>query len=241
MTLPKTVLILCLGLLLPSAALAQTAPGTVSQTAPGIDAPPAVAADAAATQNDIPTATQADTTTATKTPPIPRYTYMNSESEYIIDLPEAPVATTIWGDQKEPIPFLEKPPRFGSIGEIATYRRVNEITGEYIDVSITFLKADRDFLLTRTPENMQQTLESTTKNILIEDKKFKYAPGTGTVKRMVMTGFSIDKSNNAMYNAVYYLTGNASLMVIRVQYNIENVDFNAQYQQMAASIKYVGK
>lgn len=224
----------------PVPAAIDAAPATSTpDVAPAADAA-AVSAQDAATTTPAQSATAAPAPAA-KTPPIPRYTYMTNESEYMVDLPEAPVATTVWGDQKEPIPFLEKPPRFGSVGEVATYRRINEITGEYIDVAITVLKADRDFLLTRTPENMQQMLESTTKNILLEDKKFKYTPGAGTVKRMLMTGFSIDKNNNALYNAIYYLTGNASIMVIRVQYNIENTDFNAQYQQMAASIKYVGK
>lgn len=271
MTLQKTVLTLSFSLLLASTAMAQSVPAPTAAAAPAPAAVPAPAAPAVETPAAVatpepvaaPTATIPDAaplpaeadaapTAATdsaapvkppaaNTPPIPRYTYMTNESEYLIDLPEAPVATTIWGDQKEPIPFLEKPPRFGTVGEVATYRRINEVTGEYIDVTITYLKADRDFLLTRTPENMQQALESSMKNVLLDDKKFKYAAGSGTVKRMMMTGFSIDKNNNALYNAIYFLTGNSSIMVIRVQYNIENIDFNAQYQQMASSIKYVGK
>lgn len=176
-----------------------------------------------------------------RAPAISRYTYINNESEYSFDLPEAPSAVTIWGDQKEPIPYLEKPARFGMVGETANYRRVNEANGEYINIQITFLKADRDFLLTRTPENMQETLENEVRGLLLENKQFKYAPGKGTVKKMNLTGFSIDKGNNPLFNSVFYLTGDATMMIIKVQYSIENQIYNSQYQQMLESIKFIGK
>lgn len=235
-------------LLLSGSAFAQSAPAaipaapaTTVPVAPATTAP--VAPATTASPSATPAAPQAPAVaapTAEAEAPV-GYTYTNAEGEYAITLPDAPSAQTIWGDQTAPIPYLEKPPRFGSIGETAEYHRVNEATGEFMNIQIVLLKADRDFLLTRTPDNMQAALENDAKGILLDDKKFKFVPSTGTIKRMSMTGFSVDKSNNALYNAFFYLTGNATMMVVRVQYSIENKEFNSQYQQLFNSIQFIGK
>ena len=166
-----------------------------------------------------------------------KYIYRPNDAEYSMMLPEAPSAVGIWGDQKNAIPYLTKPPRFGEIGEVATYRRYDDKTGDFMDIKITFLKADRDFLLTRNETNMRSVMEKEVADFMLEDKKFAVSKGEDTIKWATLTGFSVDKKNRALYNAVHYLTGRSTMMVVKVQYSVENEKLNKQYQDLATSIR----
>ncbi|MCC7036220.1 MAG: hypothetical protein IT560_02820, partial [Alphaproteobacteria bacterium] len=141
------------------------------------------------------------------------YTYIHNEAEYSIDLPDAPVGVTIWADQKDPIPFLENPPKFGAIGEIARVRRVDIDTGDTYETEITFLKAERDFLLSMTEERMKEELEKIYKDISLDNKQETFSAGSDTLKWATLTGFTVDESNNLMFNSSHYIMGLQSIMI----------------------------
>jgi hypothetical protein len=168
------------------------------------------------------------------------YTYIHNEAEYSIDLPDAPVGVTIWADQKDPIPFLENPPKFGSIGEIARVRRVDIDTGDTYETEITFLKAERDFLLSMTEERMKEELEKIYKDISLDNKQETFSAGSDTLKWATLTGFTVDEANNLMFNSSHYIMGLQSIMIIKSRYNVENKKFQTYYDNMAKSIKYEG-
>ncbi len=168
------------------------------------------------------------------------YTYIHNEAEYSIDLPDAPVGITIWADQKDPIPFLENPPKFGAIGEIARVRRVDIDTGDTYEVEITFLKAERDFLLSMTEERMKEELEKVYKDISLDNKQETFSAGSDTLKWATLTGFTVDENNNLMFNSAHYIMGLQSIMIVKSRYNVENKKFQGYYDAMAKSIKYEG-
>jgi hypothetical protein len=172
--------------------------------------------------------------------PAAAYTYIHNDGEYSIDLPDAPVGRTIWADE-EPVPYLEKQPRFGAAGEYANLRRVDPGTGDYFDVRITFIKASRATLDSMTKEKIRDMLENDYKDFQLDKKKLTFSNINEKLKWGTLTGFSIDKSNNLIYNAAHFLTGTDSLTVIRVQYSVENEKFNKEYIAMNQSIKYVGR
>jgi hypothetical protein len=170
------------------------------------------------------------------------YTYANNDAEYTVDLPEAPRAVTIWADDKEnPVPFIDEPPKNGPVGETAFIKKVDQETGDIYTVEITFVKADREFLLTMTRERMEKTLEEVFKEISLEQKKVNFSAGTDTLKWATLTGFSTDENNNYLYHAVHYLTGMESVIMIKAEFNVENKKFHDYYQTMASSIKFTGK
>lgn len=168
------------------------------------------------------------------------YTYIHNESEYSVDLPDAPNGVTIYADQKDPIPFLENPPKYGSLGEIATVRRVDLDTGDAFDVNITFLKAERDFLLSMTKDKMMKALDEVYADVRLDNKQENFSSGSDTLKWATVTGFTVDQSNNLLFNATHYLTGLQTILVIKVSYNVENKTFQSYYDQMQKSIKYAG-
>ena len=124
------------------------------------------------------------------------YTYIHNEAEYSIDLPDAPVGATVWADQKDKVPFLENPPKFGSIGEIARVRRVDIDTGDTYETEITFLKAERDFLLSMTEQRMKDELNNLYKDMNLDNKQETFSAGSDTLKWATLTGFTVDENNN---------------------------------------------
>lgn len=168
------------------------------------------------------------------------YTYIQNDAEYSVDLPDAPVGQTIWGDQKTPIPFLDNPPKYGPLGETATLDIADPDTGNTFNVKITFLRASRDFLLSMTQEKMLTTLDDLFKDTPLDQKEQHFSAGSDTLKWATLTGYSADKSNSLHFNAAHYLVGLSSIMVIQVSYNIEDKSFQAYYDQLSKSIKYAG-
>lgn len=168
------------------------------------------------------------------------YTYIHNEGEYSVDLPDAPVGVTIWADQKEPIPFLEDPPKYGTLGEVATVKRVDLDTGDVFEVECIFMKAERDFLLSMTKEKMLDALDESYSDVRLDNKQVSFSSGSDTLKWATMTGFTVDQSNNLLFNASHYLTGLQTLIVIKTKYNVENKLFQSYYNQMQQSIKYKG-
>ena len=168
------------------------------------------------------------------------YTYIQNDAEYSVDLPDAPIGQTIWADQKTPIPFLDNPPKFGSLGEIAKLQLTDGDTGNSFNVSITFLKADRDFLLSMTQEKMVAELAGLYKDTPLDQKEQHFSAGSDTLKWATLTGYSADKNNSLHFNAAHYLVGLSSIMVIQVSYNIEDKTYQSFYDQLAKSIKYAG-
>lgn len=169
------------------------------------------------------------------------YTYLHNEGEYSIELPDAPVGRTIWADQKEPIPFLEEPGKFGSLGEIATMRRTDPDTGDYFDVEITFLKADRPFLLSLTEEKLTGFLKDAMKDTRLEAQKINYSAGSDSLKWATMTGFSVDDKNTLLYNATHLVTGFETITLIKIKYTAENRSYSAMFKDLQSSIKFTGK
>ncbi|MDI1227163.1 MAG: hypothetical protein PSY14_05725 [bacterium] len=168
------------------------------------------------------------------------YTYIHNEAEYSIDLPDAPVGATVWADQKDKVPFLENPPKFGSIGEIARVRRVDIDTGDTYETEITFLKAERDFLLSMTEQRMKDELNNLYKDMNLDNKQETFSAGSDTLKWATLTGFTVDENNNLMFNSVHYVMGLQSIMIVKSRYNVENKKFQGYYDTMAKSIKYEG-
>lgn len=169
------------------------------------------------------------------------YTYLHNEGEYSIELPDAPVGKTIWADQQDPIPYLEEPGKFGSIGEIATMRRTDPDTGDYFDVEVLFLKADRPFLLNLTKEKLMGFLKEALKETKLEAMKSTYSEGSDTLKWGTMSGFSVDDKNTLLYNTAHFLTGFETITVIKIKYTAENKAYTAMYKDMQSSIKFTGK
>ena len=64
------------------------------------------------------------------------YTYIHNEAEYSMDLPDAPTGETIWADRKEPVPYLEDPPKFGPLGEHAWITRADLDTGDLFNLDV---------------------------------------------------------------------------------------------------------
>ncbi|MBI3441876.1 MAG: hypothetical protein HY052_08800 [Proteobacteria bacterium] len=167
------------------------------------------------------------------------YKYSNSDAEYTVMLPEAPTVSTIWGDDPK-IPYLENLPQDGeAVGEIAVLQRSDPDTRDYFDAKITFLKADTNFLTGMTQEKMQATLERDFKGIMLEEKKLDFSTSANNdLKWATITGFSVGKNNRPLYNVEHYLTGQQSILVIRVQYSLENKLFADYYKTLNDSITY---
>jgi hypothetical protein len=166
------------------------------------------------------------------------YKYAQNDAEYSIMLPEAPRVATIWADEGN-VPYLEKPPQEGALGEIATFRRVDVITEDTFDVKITFLKADQDFLAGLTEEKMKAALEGDYKDTKLDNKNLYYSASANALKWATISGFTIDKNSHPFYHAEHYLTGRQSIMVIKVQYSVENKEFGEYYKTLTDNIAYL--
>lgn len=175
----------------------------------------------------------------TAPPPKAFYTYANNDAEYTIALPEAPTVKTIWTDSAEQIPYLDRLPLDGFVGELATFKRIDMATDEYYDVKVTFLKADQDFLAGLSPEKIKASMEKDFSGTPLDSKKFDFSvnPKNG-MKWATLTGFSFDPAKRPLYNAEHYLTGQQSILVVKIQYNLENKAFADYYQALADSITY---
>lgn len=170
------------------------------------------------------------------------YTYAHPDAEYSINLPEAPTAITIWADDEEnPVPYLDKPPKYGAVGEKASFKRIDIDTGDTFETTITFLRADNTFLLSLSPEKMKKTLSEEFSGIQMDNTQFNFSPGTGTLKWATITGFSIDQTSGLFYNVAHYISGQESIMVIKIRYNVENKGFQKYFDDVSGSIKYTGK
>ena len=173
-------------------------------------------------------------------PALQFYKYAHNDAEYSVALPEAPQVKTIWADE-EKVPYLEHPPLEGNLGEVATFRRIDAKTEETFDVKITFLKADDKFLAGLTEEKMKAALEDDYKGATLDNKDWHYSAGGGSLKWATLSGFSVDKSNRPYFNAEHYLTGKQSIMVIKVQYNVENQSFGEYYKALTDNIAYLSQ
>ena len=175
------------------------------------------------------------------------YNYGNIDSEYSLTLPEAPTVKTIWADEKNEsgekiaVPYLVNPPEYGAIGEYAFFKRVDPKTGEKFDLKITFLKADRDFLISLTREEMEDTLKKEFEDVTFDKEEITYSAGSGTLKSAALTGFYTDTDNNLFFSAAHYLIGQQTLMMLRVNYNVENPTYRNYYKMMYDTIRYTGQ
>jgi hypothetical protein len=169
------------------------------------------------------------------------YYYINNEGEYIVWLPDAPTGESIWADGDGKIPLLDKPPKFGTLGEYAEVLRTDPDTGDTFDVHITFLKADRDFLLSLTQEKMYKALHDAFSDIQLSNTEEHFSKGTDTLKWATYIGYSVDKKNNLHYNAAHYLVGQSSIELVRISYSLDNKTYQAYYDKLLKSIKYTGK
>jgi hypothetical protein len=165
------------------------------------------------------------------------YTYAHNDAEYSVTLPEAPTVETIWADATH-IPYLEKPPTVGALGEVATFKRVDIQTGEQFEVTITFLRASHDFLDGLTEEKIKAAIEKDIKSEHLTGQKFAFSTGKGALKWATMTGFMPDKGKHPTYREEHYLTGLQSILVIKIKYNVENETFQGYYKTLTDSITY---
>lgn len=178
-------------------------------------------------------------------PPSSLYKYAHNDAEYSVVLPEAPTVRTIWGDEG-PVPYLDHPPKDGALGEVATFRRVDPKTEDVFDVQITYLKADYDFLDNLTDEKIKGLLANDFKDSNLDGQKIEVKKGqeiktrgeTIILKWLTLTGFSRDESERPIIVTEHFLTGQQSILVVRVRYNIENKTFEDFYNQLAANITY---
>lgn len=173
------------------------------------------------------------TTTSTTT----YYNYAHNDAEYSVKLPEAPTVETIWGGVG-PVPYLDKVPSDGPLGEIATFKRIDIETEDSFFVKVTFLKVSRSFLEDLTEKKLKTILESKYKDFPLNKETFTFSAGTDSLKWATLTGFTLDKNNSHSFNAIHYLTGQQTILVLEVVYSIENKLFQEYYQNLIDSIKY---
>ncbi|MCE9506912.1 MAG: hypothetical protein K8R48_01155 [Alphaproteobacteria bacterium] len=167
------------------------------------------------------------------------YKYAHNDAEYSVMLPEAPTVVTVSADNGG-VPYLENPPKDIALGEIATFRRADAETDESFDVKITFLKADSDFLSKLTEDKMKAALENDFKDINLNNKKFDFSVNADTtLKWATLSGFSIDRYGHPSYAIGHYLTGKQSILVLKVQYSVENKTFADTYKKLADNITYI--
>lgn len=169
------------------------------------------------------------------------YLYIHNEGEYVVQLPDAPVGTTIYADSGDKIPLLDRPPLLGTLGEYADFNRSDLDTSDVFNVHITFLKADRDFLTSLTKDKMYKTMKDAFEGTSLNNVEEHFSKGTDTLKWATMIGYSVDKSNNLHYNAAHYLAGTSTIELIKVSYSLDNKKYQEFYDQMLKSIRYTGK
>jgi hypothetical protein len=180
--------------------------------------------------------------TATAAPAIPMARYAATEGEYSILLPEAPTVATIWPGSGLPSTLgVDAPADSPSLGETATYRRVDGDTGENIAVTVTTLKATPASLESLTQEKITAILESQVADLSLEKKDVSFSGGSKTLKWGILTGYEIDAQQRITFHAVHYLSGLQSMNLVRIAFSLENRRFKADYETIGRSIKYTGR
>ncbi len=228
------IIFIAIGMPIPAQAI-----DTAASPAPA----PTAAAPAAATPPATAPVTPPTTPVAAASPAIPPvpayYNYANNEAEYSLILPEAPMVRTIWGESSDTKPYIENlPTDNASVGEVATFKRVDIDTEEEFDVKITFLKARRGFLLDLTKDKVKAILDKLYTQTPLTNEKFSYSPGTNTLRWATLSGFMLDSHNHPAFSAAHYLTGLQSILVIQTTYSIENKLFDEYYNILVNSITY---
>jgi hypothetical protein len=168
------------------------------------------------------------------------YKYLNAEGEYLIELPDAPTGETIWA-QRGDVPFLKNPPKYGSVGEYAYFRRVSPDTGDQFDVEIYFIKADHAFLQSLTEDDIKSALKARMASLHMRNEKLNVSVGTRTLKWGTYSGFSVSENNEVLYNIAHYMTGLDSITFVRCSYSVINKQYNQYYKTLASSITYLGR
>jgi len=168
------------------------------------------------------------------------YKYAYAEAEYLVTLPDAPTGETIWA-QDGHVPYIDKPPKYGAVGEIARLKRMDPDTGDIFEVKITFVKADREFLVGLTEDSIKDTLQKELADVHLQNAKFNMSKGVDTLKWGTYSGFSVSQNNDILYNIAHYLVGLNSVMVVKVAYNVQNAQFNEYYKALSKSITYMGR
>lgn len=164
------------------------------------------------------------------------YNYAHNEAEYAVKLPQAPTVRTIWGEEGN-IPYLKNPPRYGSVGELATFKQVDINTEDSFEVEIYFLRANNVFLSYLNETRMKKVLKDSYSEVQLTKGKLSFSKGTGGLRWASLTGFSVER-NRPIFNAMHYLTGQQSILVIRVRYSLQKAIFNEYYDTLVKNIKY---
>ena len=166
--------------------------------------------------------------------------YSPAEGEYSLVLPEAPSAETLWGRQGKTLPFIGDPPFFGAVGEKASFQQTDRNTGDTFDVSVTFIKANKEFLKTLNQQKMISDLEAGFKGMTLDRREEKFTAGSDTLKWATLTGFNISTDNSLTFHAAHYLAGLESISVIKMSFAIENKTYQSYYDKINKSITYTG-
>lgn len=171
--------------------------------------------------------------------PLSYYNYAHNEAEYSVMLPEAPTSKTIWADNADIWPYLENPPGdLASLGEVATFKRVDIDSEDTYDVKITFLKAKPEFLDGITEEKAHAILKQKMKETPVQNETFHFSADKGPLKWASLSGFTLDKNHHPAFHAIHYLTGQESILVVEVVYSVENKTFQEYYKTMVDNIRY---
>lgn len=168
------------------------------------------------------------------------YKYANAEGEYIMSLPDAPLGETIWA-QDGNVPLIDNPPKYGAVGEYALVRRVDPLTNDLFEVRVTFVKANRDFLLNLGDDTIKAELKKVFADVHLQGEKFSLSKGTDTLKWGSFSGFSVSQNNDPLYNIAHYLAGEQSVMLVKITYSLNNPTFNEYYKQLNKSITFMGR
>ena len=166
------------------------------------------------------------------------YVYAYQEGEYSITLPEAPSVETIWASGKVPYLDPELLPSYGVIGEKATFQRIDLQTGDFFKYKAITLKAGREYLLTLDAETVKDLLAEELANKSLDNKKFSLSIGSGTLKWGTASGYSIEK-NVPVFNIAHFLAGLNTITVIRMEYSVENPEFEKYFKTADDSINLI--
>jgi len=167
------------------------------------------------------------------------YDYAHNEAEYSVRLPEAPRVRTIWGTEKTP--YFQNEPKAGSIGELAIFKRIDVDNYDVFDVKVIFLKAEQSFLKSLNDKKIERLIKRDLKGLSLESEKFEYKieENNEILKHGIFTGFSVDKNNEPFYYAQHFLSGEDSILAIKIKYNIKNKKFAEYYKSLVENIKYL--
>lgn len=168
------------------------------------------------------------------------YKYIHPEGEFSLELPDAPDGQTIWAHEQR-IHYLTRQPKHGVIGEYAIFSRKDVETGDFIDIKIVFVKADREQIVALTQEKMKQDLADDYKDIDLQNVKYSFSAGKDTLKWAILSGSTVNKDDTLISNASHYLVGTDTITVIQATYTTEDKKYDEYYKKMVKSISYIGK